>query len=653
MSLNPNGAPASFSYQTGATAYLIDSAGAYSPAAANAPTTDPAGTDDGGADDGAGANAPMLAAAGVYIPITGAASVTGEIADPAGAEASAATMGPAGTDSGAGANAPMLAAAGNTAASPYALDRLFLENNHNLPFNEVLSFNSVTKVENFFGVRSAEATLAKEFFSGYSGSSAHMLFDRMPIGGGRARIFGANISDMTLAQLQAINGTLSVTSEGYNFKASINLASATSFANAASLIQSALNAAQPTEATTTGSSIAPESASFTGSIEGGLMQVTAVSGGRIAIGGRFSKGYAGHIVAQESGVPGGVGVYSVWYGAPANRRSIPPGTPLSETYGILTIGTVNSGTVAVGQEVTGSGVAANTAIQANIRGSGFSSGSQWVVDLTQTVASEALAMKAAPLKVHYHRVVGATVNSDSFYIEANGAYPVQPTTVNASGTVADLLGLTQSAGAYFSTPGQITTSPSAWLNNIVNNENSHWSSFQMTYPTAPYAAEELSDWSAGSGGQFQYLSGYTTSTPPITSAAVDPPGTYSSAGAGAPTPADPGAYIPVTSATSSAAELVDAAGIYTGAGASAATPADPVRFADPLGRYGSAFEEPPSTPAGDALAFDAWTALGSRAGSYSGGFDFRHYGNASGARDVWGVGFSWNGSAGHGPGSSS
>ena len=99
----------------------------------------------------------------------------------------------------------MPAAAGNTAASPYALDRLFLDSHNSIPFNTVLSFNSVTKVENYFGVSSLEAKLAKEFFSGYSGTSAHMLFDRMPLGGGRARIFGANIhGKTTLAELQAI-----------------------------------------------------------------------------------------------------------------------------------------------------------------------------------------------------------------------------------------------------------------------------------------------------------------------------------------------------------------------------------------------------------------------------------------------------------------
>ena len=104
-------APAGFYYQAGATAYLIDPAGAYSPAGASAPTTDPAGT-----DGGAGASAPTLAAAGVYIPIAGATSAAAEIVDPAGAYspagASAPTTDPAGTDGGAGASAPTLAAAG-------------------------------------------------------------------------------------------------------------------------------------------------------------------------------------------------------------------------------------------------------------------------------------------------------------------------------------------------------------------------------------------------------------------------------------------------------------------------------------------------------------------------------------------------------------
>ncbi len=70
-------------------------------------------------------------------------------------------------------------------------------------------------------------------------------------------------------------------------------------------------------------------------------------------------------------------------------------------------------------------------------------------------------------------------------------------------------------------------------------------------------------------------------------------------------------------------------------------------------RYGSASAEPPSTLSGDALAFEAWTALGSSAATYSGGFDFHRDGNAGGACDLWGVGVGSEGTIGHGPGSGS
>ena len=176
----------------------------------------------------------------------------------------------------------------------------------------------------------------------------------------------------------------------------------------------------------------------------------------------------------------------------------------------------------------------------------------------------------------------------------NGQYPVLSTSMTyASGTAAASLGLTQSAGAYLSTPGQITTSPSAWLNNLVENENSQWSSFQMTYPTASDTANALSAWSAASGGQFQYLSGYTVTTPPIvpsSSAAEisDPAGTYSGPGASMPTTDPAGTY----SGPGSSAPTIDPAGAYSLAGASAP-------IADPGGTYSPAGASAPiQDPAG-------------------------------------------------------
>ena len=405
----------------------------------------------------------------------------------------------------------------NAQSDPYALDRLFLDSSHKIPFNEVLSFNSLTAVENYFGVGSFSARLATEFFSGYTGSSANMLFARFVPGGGRARLFGGD--SLTLQGLKTVNGTLSLTSEGYAFNASVNLANATSFASAAILIQSSLNAAQPTVATTTGS-ITPGSAVFTGSIGSGLMDVTSVSSGSIAIGGVLTgDGYVGHVVGQTRGTPGGVGVYNVWL-TPA---VVPPGTTLSETYGTLTTGAASSGSVRAGQEVTGSSVTPNTAIESKVKGSA----DQWIVDLTQTVASSAMTMKAAPLEVTNNPVVGATMNTDNFWIEVNGQYTVLPTTMTyASGSAATLLDLTQSTGADVSTPGEIVFDPSNEMNRILQIAEEQGLGFAQlqsinfpvhsTNPAVQKLRSELEQWAVSAGDRYLYQ--WNETTPPIVDA---------------------------------------------------------------------------------------------------------------------------------------
>jgi hypothetical protein len=78
-------------------------------------------------------------------------------------------------------------------------------------------------------------------------------------------------------QLQGINGSLSVTSRGYNFSTEVNLAGALSFAAATDDIQKALDADVPQAAFTTKSSIAPVAVSFTGSLVRAVLTVTNVS----------------------------------------------------------------------------------------------------------------------------------------------------------------------------------------------------------------------------------------------------------------------------------------------------------------------------------------------------------------------------------------
>ncbi len=221
------------------------------------------------------------------------------------------------------------------AQSDPALDRLFLAQSQHQPTGIILPFNSVTAVDNYYGVGSEEARRASEFFMGYTGSSAYMFFTRLPVLSARAHLFGGNVGNLTLAQLQAItNGTLTVTSQGYNYYGTLNLSHATSFKDAATKIQAALNKTLPVAAVTKGSSIAPVSVSFTGSVNNLLLNVTNVSSGSIQVGGIISGADIpanAQITSQLNGTPGGAGTYGLY---------VPDGHTatgsLTETYGVLT-----------------------------------------------------------------------------------------------------------------------------------------------------------------------------------------------------------------------------------------------------------------------------------------------------------------------------
>ena len=175
----------------------------------------------------------------------------------------------------------------------------------------------------------------------------------------------------------------------------------------------------------------------------------------------------------------------------------------------------------------------------------------------------------------------------------------------ASGTAAASLGLTQSSGAYLSTPGQIITSPSAWMNNVIGNENSDWASFQMTYLTAPDMAERPGGMVGCIRRSVPISEGDTTATSPIvpsSSAAQisDPAGTYSGAGRERADDCDPGRAL--TAARARARATTDPAGTYSLAGASAP-------IADPGGTYSAAGASAPATdPAGRTAVRTHWIA---------------------------------------------
>lgn len=129
--------------------------------------------------------------------------------------------------------------------------------------------------------------------------------------------------------------------------------------------------------------VAASTFSATGAIAGNVLTVTAVASGTIVPGASISgTGIASgtRIVSQLSGTTGGVGTYAVNI-AEQDVTS----TTVSGTYGTMTVSAVSSGTLGVGDVLSGSGVTAGTAITALGTGSGGTG--TYIVDENAVVSS--------------------------------------------------------------------------------------------------------------------------------------------------------------------------------------------------------------------------------------------------------------------------
>ena len=141
-------------------------------------------------------------------------------------------------------------------------------------------------------------------------------------------------------------------------------------------------------ATASASTISAQTFSVTATINGNQMTVTAVGSGTVYPGAVISGtgiSTGNTIVSQLSGTTGGIGVYSLSIA----EQNVTTGETVAGTYGLLTVGGTVVGTWGVGQTVTGTGVTAGTYITA--LGTGAGGAGTYIVNLTQTVASEALA----------------------------------------------------------------------------------------------------------------------------------------------------------------------------------------------------------------------------------------------------------------------
>lgn len=316
------------------------------------------------------------------------------------------------------------------------LSGLILTASDFIPAGTVVTYASQANVASVFGATSQEALMAGNYFLGFSGATATpgaILFAQYNQAAVAAWMRGGSViaAGMTLAQLQALNGTIIVTINGTTYTSSpINLSSATSFTAAAELMSIGLGLVGATTSL------------FTGSISGTTLTVTASS----------------------------------------------------------------SGTIALNQEIRGSGVAAGTQVSAFVSGTG-GVGTYTVTNL-QTVSVG--AMTSVKPTIAYATIAGAF----KIFSPTTGT---GSTITYATGTLAAALLLTQAAGATIS-QGANAASPAAFM-SAVTVQTQNWAAFTTTFDpdsgSGNLVKQQFAAWVNSTNNRYIYAGWDTDITPTL------------------------------------------------------------------------------------------------------------------------------------------
>jgi hypothetical protein len=356
---------------------------------------------------------------------------------------------------------------------------LMLTQNTRVPIGQVLQFASQANVATYFGASAVESSVATNYFNGFDNSHkkpGSMLVAQYPQGAVDAFMRGGSVAALTIPQLQAINGTLNITVDGYpRSVAALNLSAATSFSSAAGIIATALNAggANPNVVSAPTSTIAAGTNTLTATIAGFLMYVTAIGSGTIQIGTIISGTgvSAGTMVTgQLSGTTGGVGTYTV-----SISQVVATSTSISGTYGTLTASSPTLGSFSVNQTLAGTGVTAGTQITA--LGTGTGGAGTYIVSPSQTVASTTITGAGSNVTVTFDSVSGGFVITSGVLIPTS----LTSTIAVATGTTAASLGLTTATGAVTS-QGSAGQTPAQFMASIVAITQNWATFFLITDP---------------------------------------------------------------------------------------------------------------------------------------------------------------------------
>lgn len=237
-------------------------------------------------------------------------------------------------------NPGVLAAAG----SALDLNGLILTPDPSVPIGAVKNFATAADVSTFFGPASTEYQLALIYFSGPDNATrtpGNLIFAQYPTTAVGAYLRTGSFANVTLAQLQALTGILTINVNGTpKTSTAITLTGATSFSNAATLIQAAFTTpgfavtydaqrqAFLFQNTTTG---AGDLISFaTGTLAIGLKATQATgavvsNGAAIAVPGPFmdsvvavTQNWAGFMTVTEQSIPNQI-LFATWTTAQNDR----------------------------------------------------------------------------------------------------------------------------------------------------------------------------------------------------------------------------------------------------------------------------------------------------------------------------------------------
>lgn len=349
---------------------------------------------------------------------------------------------------------------------------LCITKNVRIPIGQVLSFPSDTEVGDFFGENTVEAvaagggeTLAGNpagtgYFGGYQNATqtpGAMLFAQFPQSAVAAYLWGGSAASLTLAQLQALSGSLTVVMDGYSHViASINFAADNSFSAVAAALTAAFT--DPVEASFTGSM----GASFTATGTGTSLVVTAVTG-IISVGDTVTgTGVPANTTIISGPSNGGAGTYIT---SQATTAATAACTCASN---VIDVTVVASGQVTVGQTVAGTSITGTPQIVSQLTGAAGGIGTYQLSGIQFNIASEAMTGNATAPTVTFDSVSQA-------FVVTSGVKGAVSTSAFATGTLAIPLFLTQATGAFLS-QGSAAMTPAAFMASIIGI-TTNWASF--------------------------------------------------------------------------------------------------------------------------------------------------------------------------------